>query len=163
PDSKLTVAKCARPLTAATKAVPPPRTLWGAIGLGLLLVYLTLAPVLFSTATLGAFEFPKATLLTSTAILLIALGLCAALLPRPPALLSRVGEGREGGRRDGLRSLWRKPLVLGVLLFLLSAVASTAASISPLTSLLGVHESHAGLGTVAAYAVLFFAVRGLCR
>jgi len=63
----------------------------------------------------------------------------------------------------GLRGLWRRPLLLGVLLFLLSAVISTAASISPLTALLGVHESHAGLTTLASYAVLFFAARGLCR
>jgi O-antigen ligase/tetratricopeptide (TPR) repeat protein len=157
PDAKLTLAKCARPRAVTTNAAPPPRTLWGTVGLGLLLVYLALAPVLFSTATLGAFEFPKVTLLTLTAILLVALGLCAALRPWPaPA-------GGAAGRRDGPRGLWRKPLVVGVLLFLLSAVASTAASISPFTSLLGVHESHAGLGTVAAYAVLFFAARGLCR
>jgi O-antigen ligase/tetratricopeptide (TPR) repeat protein len=158
PDAKLTLAKCARPRAAATNAVAlPPRSLWETVGLGLLLVYLALAPVLFSTATLGAFEFPKVTLLSLTAILLVALGLCAALRPRPaPA-------NGVASRREGLRNLWRRPLALGVLLILLSAVASTAASLSPLTSLLGVHESHAGLVTVAGYTVLFFAARGLCR
>jgi O-antigen ligase/tetratricopeptide (TPR) repeat protein len=158
PDYKLTLANCARPRAVAANPVPlPPRSPWGALGLGLLLVFLALSPLLFSTATLGAFEFPKVSLLTLTAILLIALGLCAALRPRPAAARDAAGW------REGLFGLWRKPLLLGVLLFLLSAAASTAASISPITSLLGVHESHAGLGTVAGYAVLFFAARGLCR
>jgi O-antigen ligase/tetratricopeptide (TPR) repeat protein len=42
-------------------------------------------------------------------------------------------------------------------------VVSTAASISPWTSLLGAHESYAGLGTLLSYVVLFFATRALCR
>ena len=55
----------------------------------------------------------------------------------------------------------RDPVVVGVLLLTLSAAASTVGSISPLVSLLGADQSFAGLITVTAYAVLFFATRSL--
>jgi O-antigen ligase/tetratricopeptide (TPR) repeat protein len=126
------------------------RTPGAAFGLGLLLVVLVLAPLLFSTATLGAFEYPKVALLCTAAILFVALGLCA-LLPRRPALSGSP------------LAMLRQPLLLGVVLFLLSAALSTAFSINPLIALVGTHDSHAGLCTLAAYGVLFFAARGLCR
>jgi O-antigen ligase/tetratricopeptide (TPR) repeat protein len=52
---------------------------------------------------------------------------------------------------------------LGFLLFLASAAVSTVTSISPRTSFFGAHESYAGLLTIAAYTVLFFATRRFCR
>ncbi len=148
-------------LGARGRAAPPavPRTLSAAIGLGLLLVHLTLSPLLFSTATLGAFEFPKFTLLTLAALLLIPLGLCTLLRPRGAQTPRRLA----AAPRTDSAPLWRQPLFLGVVLFVLSAAASTALSISPLTAVLGTHDSHAGLCTIVAYGVLFCATRGLCR
>jgi O-antigen ligase/tetratricopeptide (TPR) repeat protein len=143
-----------RPQHRGTVAAVP-RAVGASVGRGLLVVYLALAPLLFSTVTLGAFEFPKSLLLNLAAVLFVALGLCAALRPRTAA--------NGPGWRAQPGGLWRRPLRLGVLLFVLSAAVSTAASINPLTALVGVHESHAGLSTLASYAVLFFAARGLCR
>src|SRR5262249_22817840 len=57
----------------------------------------------------------------------------------------------------------RDPLAVGVLLFLASAAVSTVTSVSPRTSVLGTYENFAGLTTVAACAVLFFATRAPCR
>src|SRR5262245_11351482 len=145
------------PRGAAGRAFAFSRTPAAAFGLGLLLVHLVLSPLLFCTGTLGAFEYPKAVLLTLTAVLLGALGLHVLL--RPPG---RARLAAPHSRAGGL-PWWRQPLLLGFVLFLVSAAASTAASISPVTSLLGAHESHAGLGTVAACVGLFFAARGFCR
>src|SRR5688572_25948466 len=68
------------------RAVTPPRPgrsgppgLEGAVGRGVLLLHLALSPLLFSVCTLEAFEYPKATLLLLTAIVLGALGLSALL------------------------------------------------------------------------------------
>jgi len=47
------------------------------------------------------------------------------------------------------------------LLFLISAMVSTVASLSPGTSLRGAPETCAGLGTVTAGVVLFFGARAL--
>ena len=57
--------------------------------------------------------------------------------------------------------LLRDPLGLGVVLFTVSALVSTALSISRWTSLLGANESYVGLGTVVAYAILFLTTRSL--
>ncbi|MCI0463007.1 MAG: O-antigen ligase family protein [Gemmataceae bacterium] len=110
-------------------------------------MHLVLSPLLFSTATLGAFEFPKATLLHLIGILLFALGVCA---------LMRWGSALP-------RGLWRRPLLFGVLLFVVSAMVSTATSIAPVTSFLGMQDSHAGLTTVLAGAAVFLATRAMCR
>jgi O-antigen ligase/tetratricopeptide (TPR) repeat protein len=48
-------------------------------------------------------------------------------------------------------------------LFLISAAVSTVTSISPRTSFYGAHDSFAGLVTITAYTVLFFATRQACR
>jgi O-antigen ligase/tetratricopeptide (TPR) repeat protein len=140
-------------LRAAPAAGSFVRTPGTAFGLALLLLVLLLLPLVFSTATLGAFEFPKFLVLLLAAIPLGALGLCALIRPR-----------QRGPQGEGTpRPLWRKPLLIAALLLLASAVASTVFSISPLTSVLGTHESHAGLCTILGYAALFFAARGLCR
>ncbi len=149
--------------SAASGARPAP--VWGIVRtpaavfcLGLLLVHLVLSPLLFSTATLGAFEYPKVALLTAVAIVLLALGLSVAVRPRDGA--RRASRERTG---SPWYAVWRRPLLLGVSLFVLSAAASTALSVSPITSLVGAHESHAGLLTVLGYAAVFFATRAVCR
>src|SRR5262249_23728162 len=121
-----------------------------AVGRWLLLVHLVLAPLIFSTATLEVAEYPKVTLLQGVALLLGALGLSA--WTRDPRTWLRRASG-----------LLRDPLAVGVLLFFGPAVISTITSISPLTSFRGEHENYAGLTTIGAYAILFFATRALCR
>jgi tetratricopeptide (TPR) repeat protein len=108
----------------------------------ILLAFVVAAPLVFSTNAVETFEDIKQTLLTLTALALIVLGAVKFSSP-----------SRLGGH-----SL-RQPLVLGVVLFLLSAVLSTVFSLSPLTSWRGAFESHGGLTTISGYAVLFFAVR----
>lgn len=115
-------------------------------GLSLLWLYLFAAPVLFSTRTTEAFELPKIALLKAVALVLLAGAAVAA----------------AGSRwREGLRGVTAEPIALGVLLSLMAATASTALSISPRTSVLGAQGSFAGLFTLAAYTVLFFAARAL--
>jgi O-antigen ligase len=112
---------------------------------------LALAPLLFHVGTPGVFEFPKVQLLIGVAVLLSALGLTWLL-----------GRGRWDGA--ALAGWWREDLLAtGWVLFLLSAVISTVTSLSPLTSLRGRADNPAGLLTLLSYAVLFFAVRLLCR
>jgi O-antigen ligase/tetratricopeptide (TPR) repeat protein len=123
----------------AAAAVPEPSR-GGAAGRAVLFVHLVLSPLVFSRQTIEAFEYNKVALLLAAAIVLAALA--------PGALVPRAG-------------LLRDPLGLGVVLFTVSALVSTALSISRWTSLLGANESYAGLGTVLAYAILFLATRSL--
>jgi O-antigen ligase/tetratricopeptide (TPR) repeat protein len=129
------------------------------VGRGVLLVHLVLSPLVFSRFTTEAFESNKVALLMLAALTLMGVGLWAGVswaLAAPP-------RDRRGAVRRFLGELARDPLALGFVLFAASAAVSTAASISPWTSLLGTHESYAGLGTILAYVVLFFATRALCR
>ncbi len=105
--------------------------------------HLALSPLVFSRATIEAFEYNKVALLLAAAIVL------GALAPRALVV--------------GRRILVGDPLTLGVVLFLASAVVSTLGSISPWTSLRGAHESNFGLTTLLGYAVLFLATRALCE
>jgi O-antigen ligase/tetratricopeptide (TPR) repeat protein len=112
--------------------------------------------VAFSAVTLEAFEFNKVALLWVVALVTGGLSLAGALsgrdssLPHPIALWAAA------------RGMAREPVTFGALLFTLSAVVSTVWSVSPVTSLRGTHESFAGLGTVAAYFLLFLASRQCC-
>jgi O-antigen ligase/tetratricopeptide (TPR) repeat protein len=116
----------------------------GGLARALLFTLLLLIPLVFSRETVEAFEFNKVTLLHAGALALAAL-LAIRLLGARPV---------PGG--------WRMdPLALGVLLFVASALVSTLASISPLTSLYGTQESYAGLLTVLAYGILFAATRAV--
>lgn len=128
-------------------------------GRGLLFAHLLLSPLLFSRHTVEAFEFPKAAFLWFTAILLAASGLSAIAWE-----LSR-GRGAEmwARLREEADHFVRDPLTVAVSLVVAAAFASTVASMSPRTSLRGAPESYAGLSTVMAYAILFFATRILCR
>ena len=109
-----------------------------------LALFMVAVPLLFSTATIEGFEDLKAAALILTALAFAALGLVAMMYAkvRPLALL-------------------RQPLVLGVLLFALSAIVSAVFSISPRTSWRGAIESRSGLMTILGYVVLFFAARRL--
>ncbi|HYI01066.1 O-antigen ligase family protein, partial [Hyalangium sp.] len=111
--------------------------------LGALLV---LVPLAFTQWTLEGFELVKVALLHLAALALVALG-----------------GGRWEAARRALPEVVREPLALGFLLLLVSAVASTAVSISRWTSLAGAHESFSGLPTVLGYTVLFFAARAWGR
>jgi O-antigen ligase/Flp pilus assembly protein TadD len=117
----------------------------------LLLAHLVLAPLLFHTGCYGVFEYPKFALLLLVSVLLGALGMCR-LVRNGPTELSAI-----------LKLIRHDPLALGVVLFLLSAVLSTLASISMRTSLFGAQDSHGGLCTIACYTVLFITTRAVCR
>src|SRR5262249_54950307 len=101
---------------------------------------LVLAPLVFGRWTTEAFTYNKAVVLQLVAL----------------ALVGLAGPARVWA---ALRDALRDPAAAGVLLFGLSAIVSTAASVSPRTSLQGAPESFAGLGVVLAYVVLFFAAR----
>ncbi len=109
----------------------------------LLFVHLGLSPVFFHHATIEPFDYPKSLLLQ----------LAAGIL---------LGASIAGARRDpGI--VWpRDPAAVGVLLFGASAILSTVFSISPFTSMAGAPDSFAGLPTLLALVVIFFAVRAAC-
>jgi len=110
-------------------------------GRSLLWLCLFAVPVVFSATTTEAFELPKLALIKAAALLFLAGGLLAAGAGRP-----RV----------------RDPIVAGVLASWAAAAVSTLVSVSPRTSLLGAEGSFAGLLTLTAFVVLFFAARALC-
>jgi O-antigen ligase len=118
---------------------------------GCLFALLLALPLAFSTATVDSFEYPKLALLQLGALALLALGL--------PALIQAGAETRRRLAREALR----EPAVAGVLLFCLSAAASTAASISPRTSFYGANESFSGLTAIVPWALVFFAGWGLAH
>src|SRR5262249_31895770 len=119
----------ASPATPAPLApAVPARVAWG-----LLLFHLVLSPLLFWTGTVEVFEENKAALLALTAVLLSALGLSAAA--------GRIALGPLQSRlAAAARLLRRDPVLLGAWLYTLSAVVSSAASVSPGTSWRGAEE-----------------------
>jgi O-antigen ligase/tetratricopeptide (TPR) repeat protein len=132
----------------------------GAIGRALLLAHLVLSPLVFCSQTVDVFEYNKVAVLLLTALALAALGLASAvgrLASLPPGERWFVHLGR------GLHDLAGEPVAVGVLFYLASAILSTAFSISPRTSFLGAQGNFAGLQTILAYTVLFFATRAWCR
>lgn len=100
---------------------PAPRR--ARLGRALTFATLLALPLVFTARTVEVFEFPKTMLLTAAGA---ALG----------ALLA-AGATLDGTLLRRARGALREPVALGVLLFLASAAASTAASISPHTSLHG--------------------------
>jgi O-antigen ligase len=120
---------------------------WPSIGRAILLVHLFLSPLVFCRATAEVFEANKVALLLLATIVLATLGLSGVI---GQSLRTPVAG-------------WGDPLNAGVWLVLFAAVASTAASVSPRTSLLGAPESHGGLLTVLGYFAVFMATRALCR
>jgi hypothetical protein len=61
--------------------------------------------------------------------------------------------------RGGARTVYRDPIAVALIAYVISAVASTVTSISPRTSLFGANENSAGLVPILAYAVIFFVTR----
>jgi O-antigen ligase/tetratricopeptide (TPR) repeat protein len=119
----------------------PSSTRPNSFGRAILFAQLLLSPIVFSKDTVEVFEYDKVAVLLLAAIALAAYFLPSARRFRVP----------------------RDAVSLGFLLFLGSAAASTIFSISPWTSIFGAHESFAGIFTIAAYTILFFATRSLCR
>jgi O-antigen ligase len=105
-----------------------------------LLILVALLPVAFWRGALEPFESTKAGLLHLLALLLV--GLFAG---------ARAWPGR----------FWREPIGLAVLLSFVSALASTAFSISPRTSVWGAWQCHQGVLTAAALLVVFLASRSV--
>jgi O-antigen ligase/tetratricopeptide (TPR) repeat protein len=117
---------------------------------GLLIGFLVLSPVVFWYGLIEPFEASKSTLTQLTSLALIVLAVGAA-------------RGRSWKWACGeLRRLFRGPVGVAVLCGVFSAVLSTAFSLSPRTSLHGAPDSHMGLCSVLALAVLFAAARALC-
>jgi O-antigen ligase len=118
---------------------------------GLLIGYLALSPVVFWYEMVEPFEVCKSTLTSLTALALMVLAVTAA-------------RGRSWPwTRAELRDLFREQIGVAVLCGVLSALLSTAFSLSPRTSLLGAPDSNMGLLSVLALGVLFAASRALCR
>src|SRR5262245_60503407 len=117
---------------------------------GLLVGFLVLSPVVFWYGLIEPFEACKSALTQLTALALVLLAVAAA----------RGRTWRWAWAR--LRRLFAGPIGLAVLAGVLSAVASTMFSVSPLTSLRGAPESNMGLGSVLALAVLVAAARAVC-
>ncbi len=123
-----------------------------------LLGHLVVIPALFYLGTAEKFEVPKVALLVATVLLVGGWALAGELtrLAREgmPAWL-RVLAARLAAlpRRD--------PLGLSILLYLLSATASTLASPNRAQSFFGAPESTAGLRAAMASAAVYFMARGL--
>lgn len=131
---------------------PAPGRASGRFGRLLLYVTLLLCPLVFSASTLEAFEFPKTLLLRA-----VALGFaCAGLWSTGAAWLAGTPV------RLTLRRTLGDPVAWAALGLLAAGAASSAASLSPRTSVLGSQESFAGLLTLGSQVVLFFAFRASC-
>jgi O-antigen ligase/tetratricopeptide (TPR) repeat protein len=141
------------------KATAPATSWWRVdpteAGRALLFAHLVLSPLLFSRDTVDAFEQPKIAFTVFTALILAALGITS--------WLGATSELSWSERSRRLLKTLRDPLVLGVLFFLVSALASTVVSISPRMSFRGAPSSEFGLLTIGVYAIVFFATRWLCR
>ncbi|MFL5340612.1 MAG: O-antigen ligase family protein [Gemmataceae bacterium] len=109
--------------------------------LHLLTLHLAVSPLLFCRGTSDVFELAKVSWLILTAILLTVM-----------AVTHRVSWPR-GGRLTA----W------GIGLFVASASASTAGSLSWRQSLLGTTDNRLGLIAIIALAILFFATRAIAR
>ena len=123
------------------------------------LVLLFVLPVFFTPGQfLEEFEFPKVSLLVTGALVLAAWWIAAESSRAGAAgfvkwLAALPGRIAAAARRD--------PLGAAVGLMLISAAASTVASIRPALSLFGAPQSHAGLKTLAAIAAIYYASRSL--
>jgi O-antigen ligase/tetratricopeptide (TPR) repeat protein len=119
-----------------------------------LVANLVLCPLVFSRHTVEAFEFVKVSLVTLVALVLVAIAATGAA-----ARIVERGADWRIALRQRAHEMLLDPIAVAVIAYVISAGASTVASISPRTSLFGAHENFAGLVTVLAYAVIFFATR----
>jgi O-antigen ligase/tetratricopeptide (TPR) repeat protein len=117
---------------------------------GLLVGFLALSPVVFWYGLVEPFEACKSALTQLTGIALVVLAMAAA-------------RGRSWAWAWAeARGLFSGPIGAAVLCGVVSAVVSTAFSLSPRTSLQGAPDSNMGLGSVLGLAALFAASRALC-
>jgi O-antigen ligase/tetratricopeptide (TPR) repeat protein len=122
------------------------------------LLVLALAPVVFLPRSGDAFEPPRLFLLGTAMAALIAIALARGLARRP----DRSGvAGRAPAGTRVMSWIRQDPLAAAVVCFLASSAVSTALSIRPSLSLLGVSSQPAGLVTALATASVFFAARAV--
>ena len=110
-----------------------------------LLVHAVLSALLLSVFSVEVFEYPKLLLLWTAALALGVAGAHEWL--------------RGAGRRPGLRSVLRDPLLWCGVAFVASGVISGLHGMSPRRSLLGAEARFQGVATWLAYAALFVAAR----
>jgi len=138
-------------------------------GRWLLFTHLLLSPLIFVRGMMESFESPKAAVLISTAILLV-----AGFVAQWSCLRQPTKEGKEKKNKKEKRKgidpaqgmiYWdfSEPITLGILLFLASAAFSTFFSISFRTSFYGEDDSYAGLITIVSYTILFLGTKVLCQ
>jgi O-antigen ligase len=132
---------------------PAPDTPVADWGRSLLWLNLLATAVVFSARTTEAFELPK------TAVVR---GMGLALAMGGTAVWAAAADRRRR-LALALRELARDPVSLGIAASLAVAAVSTVTATSPRTSFWGAQGSFAGLFSLAAYAVIFFATRSLCR
>src|SRR5262245_22132626 len=115
---------------------------------GLLVGFLALSPVAFWYGLIEPFEACKSELTQLTGVALV--------------LAVAAARGRSWAWAwAAARALFSGPIGAAVLCGVVSAVVSTAFSLSPRTSLQGAPDSHMGLGSVLGLAALFAASRAL--
>lgn len=124
-----------------------------------LLALLALVPVAFYRGTTELFEFPKTELLVTGTLVIVAVALAGQLASLPRMELAHWVQTSPA--RIGV-SVRREPLGAGILLFLASAIASTAISIRPDMSIFGPAQYYsAGLRVALATSIVYFASRSL--
>jgi O-antigen ligase len=122
-------------------------------GRTLLWLNLLATAVVFSARTTEGFELPKTAVVRGVGLVL-AVGAVV--------VFAATGD-RRARLQAAVRGIAKDAVAVGVVLSLGAAAISTMTSVSPRTSLLGAQGSFAGLYTLAAFAVIFFATRSLCR
>ena len=145
------------PRARARKLPSADRPLFAA---AMVLATLALLPTVFTRTTVENFEFPKTELL-----LLLTLPMLAWWVAGEFARLSAAGPARWIAELPSrvLAAARSDPAGAAILLFLLSAVASTIGSINPRVSLHGAADSYAGLPVAFATASVYFASRVAAR
>jgi len=124
----------------------------------ILCALIALVPVVFYRGASEVFEFPKTELLATGALALVAIPLVREL---ERLRASRARSWMRGLPGRFLADARQDPLGAAITLFLLSAAASTMASIRFEASLFGAHGSEAGLKTALATAAVYFTSRSL--
>lgn len=126
----------------------------------ILLALLAGVPIFFTPGLLiEEFEFPKSSLLATGVLVLLTWRL------RGEIARAAQGAGRWARASSGrlLNALRGDPVGAAVAFFLLSALASTLASMRPPLSLYGAAQSRAGFITFAALGAVYYSSRDLAR
>ncbi|MBI4364804.1 MAG: O-antigen ligase family protein [Candidatus Latescibacteria bacterium] len=140
---------------AAPRRKNEPRRRSSPIG-WLVLGALAAAPAVFTRSTVESFEFPKATLWITVSLLL-----AAAAIATEGTRAGSEGPGRWPAAIPARLVRWARsdPTGACVVLFVMSAGASTVTSMNPIVGLHGAPDSFAGLPTAIATASVYFASR----